>query len=228
MILSLALEEPRMPRSSNWKLALLSMSSALVLTVLTGLTPVLAQTPQAPKPEAKPAAPMDHSMHGAPTPAAGGHMSGMATAAPADVASADAVVAAYYASISGPAGQKRDWNRFLSLFFPEARLLPAEGKGHAGVMPMEFTPQTYLYGTEPRMLEDGYIVHQTAQRTEAFGKILHVWSTYEGRHAAADAKPFVRGINSFQLFNDGKRWWIVNIVWQPETAKLPLPDEYLK
>ncbi|HTQ79002.1 MAG TPA: hypothetical protein VMM92_03320 [Thermoanaerobaculia bacterium] len=42
-----------------------------------------------------------------------------------------------------------------------------------------------------------------------------------------DAKPFVRGVNSFELFSDGKRWWIFSIVWQPETAKLALPAEFL-
>jgi hypothetical protein len=184
----------------------------------------LAQTSAAPK--APMSMPMEHGMSGAPTAAPGGHMAGMATPAAADVASSEAIIAAYYEALSGPAGKKRDWNRFLSLFFPEARLLPAEGRGHAGVMPMEFTPQTYLYGTEPNMLEEGYLVKEVVQKSDGFGKVRHVWSTYEGRHAAADPKPFVRGVNSFQLFNDGKRWWIFSVVWQPETAKLPLSEEF--
>ncbi|HZF11449.1 MAG TPA: hypothetical protein VFE33_21875 [Thermoanaerobaculia bacterium] len=195
---------------------------AVSLAVLASVAPsAFAQTP-APTPPA----PMDH-MHMAPTPA-GGHMSGTPTAAPADVATPEAVVKAYYEALSGPTGKKRDWNRYLSLFYHDARLLPAEGKGHSRTMPMSFTPQSYLYNSEPRMLEDGYVVQQIASRGESFGKIRHVWSTYEGRHAAADAKPFVRGINSFQLFFDGKRWWIFNVVWQPETTKLTLPAEDLK
>jgi hypothetical protein len=55
-----------------------------------------------------------------------------------------------------------------------------------------------------------------------------VFSTYESRHAADDAKPFQRGINSFQLVNDGKRWWIMTIMWQGETPDTPIPDAYLK
>ncbi len=35
-------------------------------------------------------------------------------------------------------------------------------------------------------------------------------------------------INSFQLLNDGKRWWVVTIYWQNETPENPLPKEYLK
>src|SRR4051812_9929672 len=43
---------------------------------------------------------------------------------PKDVASEDAIVAALYDAISGPAGQKRNWDRFRSLFVPGARLIP--------------------------------------------------------------------------------------------------------
>jgi hypothetical protein len=220
-----------MSRFSFWVAA----SAASMLFALP-LSPVRAQQPDAPAAKPSPAAPATPampgmsgmSMHDMPSTPAGGHMTGMAKAAPADVATPEALLTAYYESLSGPAGQKRDWNRFLSLFYHEAHLLPAEGKGHAGVMPMEFTPQTYLYGVEPNMLEEGYIVRQVAARSESFGKIRHVWSTYEGRHAVAEAKPFVRGINSFQLFSDGKRWWIVDVVWQPETGKEALPTEYLR
>jgi hypothetical protein len=174
------------------------------------------------------AAPPGGMGHAAPaTPLPGGHMSGQAHAEAADVASPDAVLRAFYASISGPAGKKRDWNRFLSLFFPGARLLPAEGKGHAGIMPEVFSPSNYLYDTEPYMLSAGYIVKEIARRSEGFGKIMQIFSTYSARHAEGDPEPFVRGVNSFQLFFDGSRWWIFSLAWQPETPRLPLPSQYL-
>jgi hypothetical protein len=79
------------------------------------------------------------------------------------------------------------------------------------------------------MLEkEGFFERESARKTEAFGQIAHVFSTYESRHAAEDAKPFQRGINSIQLMNDGKRWWIVTIFWQGEDEKNPLPEKYLK
>jgi hypothetical protein len=43
---------------------------------------------------------------------------------PADVASIDAIITAAYDVISGPAGQKRDWDRERSLFIPGACLIP--------------------------------------------------------------------------------------------------------
>jgi len=46
---------------------------------------------------------------------------------PDDVNSLDAILKAIYDVISGPAGE-RDWNRFRSLFVPEARLTSATQK----------------------------------------------------------------------------------------------------
>jgi hypothetical protein len=63
---------------------------------------------------------------------------------------------------------------------------------------------------------------------EQFGEIAHVFSTYEARHKQEDAKPFMRGINSIQLMNDGKRWWIVSVYWEAETQTNQLPEKYLK
>jgi hypothetical protein len=39
--------------------------------------------------------------------------------------------------------------------------------------------------------------------------------------------PFARGINSIQLMNDGKRWWIINIYWMQESEENPIPEKYL-
>src|SRR5207249_6447509 len=41
-----------------------------------------------------------------------------------DVESIDAIIAATYDVISGPAGKRRDWDRERSLFYPGARLIP--------------------------------------------------------------------------------------------------------
>lgn len=64
-------------------------------------------------------------------------------------------------------------------------------------------------------------------RVEEWDHIAHVWSTYESRHAKGE-KSFARGINSFQLFNDGTRWWILTIYWEGEDPSHPLPEKYLK
>jgi hypothetical protein len=43
-----------------------------------------------------------------------------------------------------------------------------------------------------------------------------------------DPKPFARGINSFQLIHDGKRWWVLTIFWEGERPDNPIPQKYIK
>ena len=147
---------------------------------------------------------------------------------PADVNSIDAIVAAVYDVISGPAGKKRDWDRMRSLFMPGARLIPTGPRQSGGYGSRALTVEDYLTRSAPLFEKEGFFEKESARRTESFGQIAHVFSTYESRHAPDDAKAFQRGINSIQLMNDGKRWWIVTIFWQGEDEKNPLPEKYLK
>jgi hypothetical protein len=62
---------------------------------------------------------------------------------------------------------------------------------------------------------------------DRFGNIVQLFSTYESRRAESDAQPFARGINSIQLHFDGKRWWILSIFCEAESATHPLPAQYL-
>jgi len=41
-----------------------------------------------------------------------------------DVATMEGILAALYEVISGPAGQRRNWDRMRTLFIPEAKLIP--------------------------------------------------------------------------------------------------------
>lgn len=146
----------------------------------------------------------------------------------ADVATIDSIIAAVYDVISGPAGQKRDWDRMRSLFVPGARLIPTGRRPTGEVVSRVRTVEEYIVGSSPILEKNGFFEREIARRTETFGNIAHAFSTYESKHKMEDEKPFARGINSIQLMNDGKRWWIVTIFWQGEDEKSPLPEKYLK
>ena len=151
-----------------------------------------------------------------------------AAAVAADVASVDAIIAALYDVISGPAGKQRDWQRLHSLFTPEARMI-AVGARPGGVFGARaMTVDDYIARTTKPFMDAGFFETELARTSESFGQIVHVFSTYEARHATADAKPFARGVNSIQLFHDGARWWIVNLVWRAEDEQLQLPERYLQ
>lgn len=146
---------------------------------------------------------------------------------PADVGSIDAILTAVYDVISGPASKKREWDRMRSLFIPGARLIPT-GPRPGGIYGSRvLTVEDYVTRASVLFEKEGFFEKEIARRTESFGQIAHVFSTYEARHSPDDAKPFMRGINSVQLMNDGKRWWIVTIFWQAEDEKNPLPEKYL-
>lgn len=144
----------------------------------------------------------------------------------ADVASPEAIVAALYQVISGDAGVARDWTRFRSLFHPAARLMPSGVREGVGVV-RSVTPDEYIARSEPLLIGEGFHEREIARRAERFGRVVHVWSTYESLHSLSDPQPFARGVNSIQLFHDGSRWWILSVYWQAETPDAPIPAEYL-
>ncbi len=147
---------------------------------------------------------------------------------PADVATMDSTIAALYDVISGPASKKRDWNRFRSLFIPGARLIPT-GKRQTGVVASTvIDPEGYITRSSTILEEQGFFEKEVARRTETFGHIAQVFSTYEARHKGDDKEAFMRGINSIQLMNDGKRWWIVTVFWEAESPDNRLPQKYLE
>jgi hypothetical protein len=149
-------------------------------------------------------------------------------AKPEDVQSVDAILAALYDVISGPKGKQRDWNRMRSLFIPDARLIPSRidhdtQRADAIVL----TIDGYIERSSGNMMANGFFEHSVHNVSEQFGNVVHVWSTYESRHNADDAKPFARGINSIQLLKSGDRYYIVNILWDAERPDNPIPTKYL-
>jgi hypothetical protein len=152
-----------------------------------------------------------------------------------DVDTVDHLVASLYDVISGPAGQQRDWARFRSLFLPEGRLGVVRPETSAtNVAPARkgdtvfLTPDMYVQRDDPYFKTHGFFERSIANRVEEFGNLVHVWSTYESRHAKEDAQPFTRGINSLQIVHAQGRYWIASILWDEERQGSTLPEKYLK
>lgn len=148
---------------------------------------------------------------------------------PADVASLDSIMKAVYDVISGDAGKPRDWDRFRSLFHKDARLIPSGKNAQTGVIAARvMTPEDYVTRSGPILEKDGFHERELARHVDQYGNIAQVFSTYHAFRKSDDKQPFLRGINSFQLLNDGKRWWVLTIYWQAETPDNPIPKQYLK
>ncbi|WP_111682971.1 nuclear transport factor 2 family protein [Winogradskyella tangerina] len=144
-----------------------------------------------------------------------------------NVATLDSTIETLYNVISGDAGVERDWELFKHLFHKDAKLIPSgkspEGKHVARYM----TPDDYIQSSGKWLLENGFHEVELNRETHTFGNITQVFSTYESYRKKDDKEPFMRGINSIQLMNDGERWWIINIFWMQESKANPIPEDYL-
>ncbi len=141
-----------------------------------------------------------------------------------DVKSVDAIMKAIYDVISGDAATKRDWVRFHNLFASDAKLIPTSKSQDGTIGSRYWTPQEY---------EEMFTANRTAfferelyRKTEAYGNIVHVLSTYETKNEI-DGDVTNRGINSFQILKGKDRYYIMSIFWSAENDGYPLPDKYL-
>ncbi len=150
---------------------------------------------------------------------------------PADVESIDAVITAVYEVISGDAGAERDWDRFRSLFLPQARLMPVSsrhGENGRRSSVTAVSPDEFAANASRAFAAEGFYEVEIGGVTEQYGDIAHRFSSYASfRTDDPDEEPFNRGINSFQLLHDGERWWVLSIFWQHEPDAGPIPARYL-
>lgn len=143
------------------------------------------------------------------------------------VSSLDSTIETLYAVISGEKGEARNWDLFKYLFHADAKLIPS-GKNQKGDVGARFiTADGYIKNSGKWLVENGFHEIELSRKVDTFGNITQVFSTYESYRSKKDKEPFMRGINSIQLLDDGIRWWIINIYWTQETPANPIPKQYL-
>lgn len=143
---------------------------------------------------------------------------------PDDVSSPEAIIQAVYSTISGPLGTARDWSRLRALMVPGAIFAVTRAGTDGGIKSRSFGVEDYIAASSKALASMAFYEHGVVARIWRYAHIATVESPYESRHAPAEA-PFQRGINTFQLANDGTRWWIISISWEAETPAFPLPPE---
>lgn len=144
---------------------------------------------------------------------------------PADVRSPDAIITALYACISGPIGQERQFDRLRSLYHPQAHVMHTQWRpGGEEAIVVASDLETYI-GNIGYTVTRGFTEREIGRTVESFGTVTHVFSTYA--YETEDGSMEGRGINSFQLFFDGTRYWIMSVIWSQETPEYPLPRKYI-
>ena len=138
-----------------------------------------------------------------------------------DMAGIDAAIRGVYEVISGPPGQKRDFDRMRSLFAPGATLKAIGPKGLRGG-----SLEDYISRNKDVLEKMGFTERELGRRMEVWGGLATAWSAYDGR--TADGSFHERGINSFQLVKVDGKWLVASILWQEATPDNPLPANLIK
>ena len=143
---------------------------------------------------------------------------------PKDVSTIDGIIKALYESISGDVGKPRQWSRNRTLYTHDIQFVTINSsKDKSNVR--RVTHQQYVNNNNEFLMRSGFVEREINRVTRKFGNIAQVFSTYEWE--TADKKRKSRGINSIDLFFDGKRWWISALSWENEHKDNPIPKEFL-
>ena len=121
----------------------------------------------------------------------------------------------------GPAGNK-DMGRFRSLMLPKGRLTESMVDEHGQTTIQQWSVDEFIADTQPIFTKQPFYETALVNKVQRYGNIAQVFSSYASR-SAPDGKPFQRGINSMQLMYDGKRWWVLSILWDVERPGNTLP-----
>jgi hypothetical protein len=137
-----------------------------------------------------------------------------------DVSSIEGMMKAYYEVVSGPAGAPRQIERDRSLHHPDA-LIIITGKDE-NQQPYSRTMSFDEFHANTSAYENGFWEYEIERKVQGFGNIAHVWSTYAWSQTK-DGMVGGRGINSIQLYHDGKRWWLLSWMYDSERPDNPIP-----
>jgi len=121
-------------------------------------------------------------------------------------------------AVSGPGDKDRTCLRQLVASLATLTLVTGEKRRY-------LTLEDWLAAMQKRGSVAMY-ERQVLVRTESFGHMAHLWSTYE-ISPTPGGKAIARGINSIQAVFDGKRWWVTGVLWQAEAPTEPIPEKYL-
>ena len=148
-------------------------------------------------------------------------------ARPEDVSSIEAIVKTDYECVSGGIGVARQWARDFSLYDPFARsFVPSKDEKTGALVIWHPTQQEYANESDAYLVKVGFTERELAHKIYRFGNVATVFSSYEGKEQST-GKVFSRGVNIYQVYYAGNRWWISSISWDAEKNINAIPSELL-
>jgi hypothetical protein len=144
-----------------------------------------------------------------------------------DVSSTDSIIAALYDVISGEAGVKRDWERFKSLWYPGANLTMVTPTTNGASKQITMGLDEFIKLSSNHSSRNSFYEIEINSKSDKIGHMASVVSTYVIKNDPNAKEAQIRGVNIFQLYFDGNRWWILNCIWENEVQGMQIPEDYL-
>ena len=136
----------------------------------------------------------------------------------------DALMTALYGSISGPPGGQ-DFALSRRLHHPDVRLVRTRLDEDGRPVALSFSGEEYEANARALLAGRPFYEVETERRTVRFGNIAQVFSAYEARTAPEGGELIKRGMNLAHLYFDGRRWWLMHLIWDDERAGVKVPRE---
>lgn len=145
----------------------------------------------------------------------------------ANVRSIDSIVSSIYKVVSGKKGEERDWELHKTIFHPNAQII-SNYVNEEGEYQIRFL-SVDEYMNKYRSYFKGMNLYEkdSNREIEIFENMAHVFSTFESYRTPYDVEPFKIGTASIQLYNDGERWYVLNMYYKNETENDKVPAKYL-
>lgn len=124
--------------------------------------------------------------------------------------------------VSGEKGATRNWEAFRFLFTPNAQITVLRHEKNNKNVPVTYSLEEFVRLGMRFYENDGFIEYELTKTIDEYNGIAHAFQSYYAKELDVEEQ----GINSYQLVHDGKRWWIVSLLWTNNRNGVPLPEEY--
>ncbi|MCF8332042.1 MAG: hypothetical protein K9H84_06285 [Bacteroidales bacterium] len=134
----------------------------------------------------------------------------------------DGIINETLAFISGESKSSYNWGSFRLLFAADAQFMylshDKDGQKTLHTMNLEEFARLGMQAYQ----QSDFSEYELKKTIDEYNGIAHVFQSYE---ASGDFGS-ERGMNSYQLIFDGKRWWITSILWTDNKNGIPIPENY--
>lgn len=121
-------------------------------------------------------------------------------------------------------GGTRDWESVRDLYHPRATLVRTgiDENGESFVKAMSF--DEYVQNATEMLKAVRFEEVEVHQDVTEFGNVARLASVYEYTFSSDTERRCGRGVNFFNLINEGQGWKVMSIVWDNERPGLSLID----